>query len=455
MSVRSQTVLFTGLVMITAVLAALSSVVPIQIVIFGIVLGLAFVVQARRRILLMAAILVPVIALIRRLLGGETAYVAADPLVLLPITLLVIVLVSAKGRSEPRARPSWLGATAVGVSLLVVVTVLLRGSFSIDVLYSAGSLVIPLLLFTGIVAERVPDIWPSLQKVIPILAVVVGSYGIFQFLVLPEWDRNWMISSGLNSIGQPQPLLVRVFGTAESPGPYANFIGLAVVLTVYSATVCRGFLPKAAWLGCSAFLTIPLLLSGVRSALLATLVCAAVLMLIRGRGLGRVLPLVLIVAGGLALTRIIGVVGGDTRVLSAERYTSFSSGTDNSVQARLGLLQYLTDPFAHVIGTPSGAHLDNLIVDVLVSFGLFAALGIALLYGGVIAQAMRNLGRRLPESASICAIFIAVVSVSGNVFTSPFGILIAIVFGSTCLTYLRSHRQAGLALDRQHERHAS
>ena len=52
-------------------------------------------------------------------------------------------------------------------------------------------------------------------------SLVMGLYGLFQFMDPPPWDRYWMISSKMLSIGLPLPFHVRIFSTMNSPGPFA------------------------------------------------------------------------------------------------------------------------------------------------------------------------------------------------------------------------------------------
>lgn len=68
-------------------------------------------------------------------------------------------------------------------------------------------------------------------------ALVMGSYAIVQYLILPEWDRSWLIDSTMfTSAGNPAPFEVRVWSTMHAPGAYAIAImaGLLVLLT------CKG-----------------------------------------------------------------------------------------------------------------------------------------------------------------------------------------------------------------------
>lgn len=51
--------------------------------------------------------------------------------------------------------------------------------------------------------------------------IVMGLYGLIQYINPPPWDRYWMIASKMFSIGLPLPYHVRVFSTMNSPGPFA------------------------------------------------------------------------------------------------------------------------------------------------------------------------------------------------------------------------------------------
>jgi hypothetical protein len=92
--------------------------------------------------------------------------------------------------------------------------------------------------------------------------LIVGTYGLVQYLFLPPWDKFWMQNTQLEAIGLPIPGYVRVFGTLNSPLPFATLMmtGLLVVvvrsLSVLSLlTACAGVsglalsLTRTSWLG--------------------------------------------------------------------------------------------------------------------------------------------------------------------------------------------------------------
>jgi len=60
--------------------------------------------------------------------------------------------------------------------------------------------------------------------------LVMGLYGVLQFFNPPVWDQYWMDSAGMASIGKPEPFEVRVFSTANSPGPFAIIMMAGLLL---------------------------------------------------------------------------------------------------------------------------------------------------------------------------------------------------------------------------------
>ncbi|MBE9029535.1 hypothetical protein IQ266_07130 [filamentous cyanobacterium LEGE 11480] len=65
--------------------------------------------------------------------------------------------------------------------------------------------------------------------------VVLGIYGVVQFVLAPPWDRYWLnqiSANGLagNSFGLPQPFGIRVFSLMDSPGVFAIFLSAALLI---------------------------------------------------------------------------------------------------------------------------------------------------------------------------------------------------------------------------------
>ena len=77
-----------------------------------------------------------------------------------------------------------------------------------------------------------PELMVSVRRAYAIALPLLAAYGVYQFLRLPIWDSTWMRNAELRSLGPPLPLLMRVFGTLNAPGPYAAFLlsGMIVLL---------------------------------------------------------------------------------------------------------------------------------------------------------------------------------------------------------------------------------
>ncbi|KQR24030.1 hypothetical protein ASF79_01980 [Agreia sp. Leaf335] len=456
-SVMRNVMALCALVALGAVAGVAASRLDVQITLSALIVLSALCMYNVRRVLIFAVVLVPLISLIRRLVSGGR--VDSDPLVLVPLILVIsVLLIRFFHEHEKHNRTNWVNRLVIALAVAVAFTLVIRTVTAIAPLYAAGAIVVPLLLIPLVIDGRVPDVWLTADRIIPILGILVGLYGVYQFFFLPEWDKSWMIASDLNSIGAPNPLEVRVFGASESPGPYALFVGLASVVALAKATITSKLVARVLWFGCAASLTVPLILSGVRTALIAVALCAVVLALIRGKGFGRFIPVILVVLVGFVLVRILNALDGSSTILSADRYTDFDSSTDDSFQARLGILQYFFSPAKYLIGNPSGARADSLIGDTIMQYGYISGVLITILCIVMLFISLKNLGARRAETASLSSIFIVVASVSGNVFLATFGIIIGLAFASTAKAYFlaRQTRPAPPA-DRHHadQKHAA
>ena len=255
--------------------------------------------------------------------------------------------------------------------------------------------------------------------------LILGLYGIYQYVSPPAWDRYWlenvMIGGQNESFGQPEPFQVRIWSTLNSPGPFANTMMAALLLLL---TFRSRLKMPAAFAGYLSFL-----ISVVRTAWLSWLIG---LFLILKSAKPRVLVRIC-----LSIAVLIACVlpfASDQRVatLISDRASTFTDlGHDTSFGERADMYQTL---FVDVINNPFGYGLTNLaasrgiavdsgILMVLFSLGwlgtvVFAA-GIAAIF----------LGEKYPfeerDQFSIAgrAIIIATLFeiVGGNIFANVFG----------------------------------
>ncbi len=275
--------------------------------------------------------------------------------------------------------------------------------------------------------------------------LVLGIYGVYQFLAPAGWDRLWLenvIANGTGvSFGLPDALVVRVFSTLNSPGPFANMMMVGVLFLFLVRSPLK---PAAAIAGYTSFL-----LSIVRTAWLSWIVGLLwILKNSKPRVMIRVvLSIGLLVACLLPLLsdpRLADVIG--------DRMKTFTDlGHDDSYGARMEMYRILT---ADAIDNPFGYGLKNLEVShgVGVDSGILAAvfsslrwLGALLFVAGILSLFFRKTppGERDEFSEVGKAIMIAILVqvIGGNVFIGVNGILFWMSVG-ICLSAGRNHAES-------------
>ncbi len=60
--------------------------------------------------------------------------------------------------------------------------------------------------------------------------LVMGLYGVLQFVNPPVWDQYWMSNAPMASFGEPEPFQVRVFSTLNSGAPFATVMMAGLLL---------------------------------------------------------------------------------------------------------------------------------------------------------------------------------------------------------------------------------
>jgi hypothetical protein len=263
--------------------------------------------------------------------------------------------------------------------------------------------------------------------------LVLGLYGIYQFFLPPGWDRYWLENASLNSLnpsfGQPESLLVRVWSSMNSPGPFANTMMVGLLLLFIIRSPLR--LP-AAVAGYLSFL-----LSAVRTAWLSWIIgLMLVLKSARPRIVVRVsLSIILLLAcllPALSDPRLASVIG--------DRVKTFTDlGHDESFGARTEMYRVLvndalSNPFGHGLKNLEIAHgiaVDSGILILVFSLGWF---GSAFFAAGVLSFFLQ---KEHPQEKSDefsragKAVMIAILAqlVSGNIFVNVTGAMFWIFAG--------------------------
>ncbi|PZU98280.1 MAG: glucose-6-phosphate isomerase [Pseudanabaena sp.] len=222
----------------------------------------------------------------------SSSYILLAPFVVAMISANTMVLNLPKTREQGSA-PFVLAIAAVLYGYLVA---LAKGEGLLPSTVALLEWITPIVFGYHIYVNwsRYPLYSKNLQRVFLWGVLVMGTYGVYQFLVAPEWDRLWLIESGMNtSAGSPTPFGMRVWSTLNSQGPFGDYMvtGLLILLNckgplVAPASVFGAFslllsLVRAAWIGwMAAMLSLLVSLSAKQKArLLAALVSLTVILI--------------------------------------------------------------------------------------------------------------------------------------------------------------------------------
>ncbi|NJL62991.1 MAG: O-antigen ligase domain-containing protein [Methylacidiphilales bacterium] len=218
-----------------------------------------------------------------------------------------------------------------------------------------------------------PKYRENTQKVFLWCVLITGSYGIYQYLVAPEWDKFWLIQTKLVTMGKPEPLGIRVWSTMHSSNPFANVMMVGLLLLLNSVRPI-GF--AASVVGYISFL-----LTVVRSAWGGWVVAVATLLTnLRPKFQMRLLVVAIVLMLSvvpLATIEPFGEVISDRfeSISNLQKDQSFNDRS-SSYDRKLGIA--LSSPFGNGIGGTWIIDRDGKLVNIVLDSGIldsFFALG--------------------------------------------------------------------------------
>ena len=310
-------------------------------------------------------------------------------------------------------------------------------------------------LYCAVSWRRYPDVAGAMRRAFLWGSLVLAVYGIAQFVDPPAWDRTWMVSSGMYSVGRAFPYEVRVFSLVNAPLPFATILlaGLFIALS-----------GRGVWRVASLTLgSIALLLSLVRSVWLAGFVGLLVYLAALPSRAAR--PLV---AAGLLTLGAIGLVplaapdeiAGPTVGIVRDRLLTFTDlSHDVSFKDRTSFLGdiagvVIEEPLGHGLGSTGVSStlggpgdgirdFDNGIFAVLYSLGWVAG---AAFLGAALSIILLALPRRekledvTAKAARAVAVTSLLLAVGANVFD---GVSAAVLWGFAGLVVAAHQWQDG------------
>jgi len=172
--------------------------------------------------------------MVRRIVDWQSGeYVSVTALSILPMlaTSALIIPIYPRLRLLPRK--------LVLPLLLIVTPVVVASAFGFF-LYGAsagveaGSWLLPILFLPYLATRPMGEaerLW--MLRAMVLMAALAAAYGIYQYFVLPQWDRLWLVASQMTtSMGRPEPTQMRIWGPMNSTGPAAIIWALAIVVAV-------------------------------------------------------------------------------------------------------------------------------------------------------------------------------------------------------------------------------
>ncbi len=290
---------------------------------------------------------------VRRVVDYRSSWMDPNPVLLAPLLVTSLTgwfLLTSINKTWFR-RDTWPFALA----LLGITSGLLCGLFvsrdKKDVLAACLNWVAPVCF--GFYVARYPLDRPNLEGAVTrtfvTAALLMGMYGIYQFVQAPAWDCNWLelMTGGdisVSVMGRPEPFSLRVWSTMNSPGPFSTALTAALLLVFVDTRKRR----------------VPAAVAGYVSLLLS---------LVRSGWLGWAAGLCAVVAWSKrSVFRILLTLGVGSLVLmlSAFLYQPFA----DAVQVRLQSLQSIGDDESANERASGYAHLAEEAVKNPFGFGL-------------------------------------------------------------------------------------
>ncbi|MDB5027394.1 MAG: hypothetical protein JWO66_1083, partial [Candidatus Eremiobacteraeota bacterium] len=270
---------------------------------------------------------------LRRLIDWRIGFQAINLLAVLPLAALIPLGVAAL-RSWPAVPPvmrivAWLWLGGFVYAFVVALT----SGGAAAAAYTFAEFVLP--LWAGLWASTSPNpaqAFRRLSVAVLAFAAIASLYGIVQYVAIPPWDAYWMQNADIGSAGKPLAFQVRVFGTLNAPGPFADFAMVALILAIGALGVSS--LRVMAQISVT---VIALALSLVRSAWLALAVGVVTFVCLSPRPLRALAALAATAAVGAAVVVSLPTIIGADRVnddLSHRLSTLTDVGSDESANDR-------------------------------------------------------------------------------------------------------------------------
>lgn len=232
---------------------------------------------------------------VRRVADSQAGWLEPNPVLLAPFLTTLLTLVTLVQYFPRICRwggfPFILSLVSVLYGLLVGLTQFPAATLIVPTLNWITPILFGLHLFTH--WRQYPQHRAIVQRSFLWATLVMGAYGVYQYLVAPAWDCLWLSNQQTLVFGYPEPRGIRVFSTMNSPQPFACTLAAGLILLftnrgkVRFLSASAGYLAflltlaRSAWLGwmVGIALLIPALKQRLQTRLVVSLLVIAVLVM--------------------------------------------------------------------------------------------------------------------------------------------------------------------------------
>jgi nicotinamide riboside transporter PnuC len=169
----------------------------------------------------------------RRLVDLQAGWDATNIMLIAPFLVAgpMIPPILRRLRALDAATALFPGLAATCIFYCVILS-LLRGNLAPTVI-GLADWGVPLLFYFFVVTHRetIPGLLERLPAFISTNMLVLGCYGVWQFVDPPQWDRYWLNSADVGAFGIAEPFMVRVFSTMNSAGPFSCWMMVLIILS--------------------------------------------------------------------------------------------------------------------------------------------------------------------------------------------------------------------------------
>mgnify|MGYP003406546248 CR=1 FL=1 len=170
--------------------------------------------------------------LVRRLADWTSGFTEPSPILLAPLLVTLISSITLILRLPKSYKYNGLPFLCCLASVFYGFLIGLIQNSTVTTITDFLGWVSPIFLGFHLFAswQDYPQYCQSIKKIFFWGVLVMGVYGIYQYLVAPDWDRLWLNSIDVVTFGNPEPLGIRVWSTMHSPQPFAAAMMAGLIL---------------------------------------------------------------------------------------------------------------------------------------------------------------------------------------------------------------------------------